>query len=81
MISSSPSPTLSALQSLAGAFDLSSLLETDVRSLYAASQGDAAVFQRYLKRLTWGDPLPYITQQLTFRDRTFKIDRRAYITD
>lgn len=80
-MTSSLSPSLSTLQSLAGAIDLSTLLETEVRSLYAASQGDAAVFQRYLKRLTWGDPLPYITQQLTFRGHTFKIDRRAYITD
>jgi hypothetical protein len=74
-------PALATLQPLAGDIDLASFAESDVRSLYDASQGDGDRFRRYLKRLRWGDPLPYILGQLTFRGHTIKLDRRAYITD
>lgn len=76
-----PQSSLPDLQAIAGEIDLSSHDPTAVQALYAASQGDPVRFQRYLKRYSWGDPVPYITESIQFRDRTFKLDRRAYITD
>lgn len=81
----SPAPgmaaDLSQLQPLAGDIDLAQLPGPDVQALYQASHGEGDRFRRYLKRYTWGDPLPYILGRVTFRGRDFKLDRRAYITD
>ncbi len=74
-------PSLADLQAIADDIDLSQHDLAAVQRLYAASQGDPLCFRRYLKRHTWGEPIPYITETIEFRHRFFKLDRRAYITD
>jgi hypothetical protein len=81
MTVSQSSPLPPNVQAIAGEIDLAACDPSAVQALYAASQGDPVRFQRYLKRHTWGDPVPYIIEAIEFRQRTFKLDRRAYITD
>lgn len=53
----------------------------ELHALDAASAGDAAKLQRWLKRRFAGEPLAYILGEFTFRGRRFRSDARAYITD
>lgn len=53
----------------------------DLETLAAACQGDANRLKRWIKRRLAGEPIPYILGEIVFRDRRFRIDPRAYITD
>lgn len=80
-----PSPALTAAiariaRDLEG-FPLPALPSEELHALEAASAGDAAQLQRWLKRRFAGEPLAYILGEFTFRGRRFRSDARAYITD
>ena len=49
--------------------------------LAGACGGDANRLKRWIKRRLAGEPIPYILGELVFRERRFRIDARAYITD
>jgi methylase of polypeptide subunit release factors len=53
----------------------------DLETLAAACQGDANQLKRWIKRRLAGEPIPYILGEIVFRERRFRIDPRAYITD
>lgn len=57
------------------------LPEADLATLAAACQGDADKLKRWIKRRLVGEPIPYILGEIVFRQRRFRVDPRAYITD
>lgn len=73
-----PQPVLTELQRELGA-DLS--LGPDDTAALAAAATDAAQFRRWCKRRLAGEPLAHVLGRLVFAGRTFRIDKRAYVTD